>query len=111
MGQGCRLTKACAAGYFAELPGGLGLVSKRRFHTHLGTDPSAVRSRPNTLYLQPVIRVAVVPIKKVGTATAPIRHEEIEKAVIIVIGPRAACRVAAIIDQAASEDSIKGAVS
>jgi hypothetical protein len=53
--------------------------------------------------------VPIVMIEKVVFVV--IRHEEIEKTVVVVIAPRAACRVATVCDNSSGSDSGKRAVT
>src|SRR4030095_10129270 len=52
-------------------------------------------------HLEPGVRVAVVPIEKVRSAALPVRDEEIEEAVVVVIAPRTTGGIAAVVHDAA----------
>src|SRR5213075_2288498 len=66
---------------------------------------------PHATDLEPRVRVAVVVVKRIWAASLPVRHEEIEEPVIVVITPGGPGRVPAIIDDAASGDLAEGAIA
>jgi hypothetical protein len=55
---------------------------------------------------EPVVRVAVVVIQEVRLIE-PVRNEQVERAVVVVIGPPAAERVAAVGDRASGRDLVE----
>jgi len=96
------LAEAGAAGDFAELPGFLS--AQRGLHPYSGADAVAVRRRADASHLEPVITVPVVPVEEIRTAALPVGDEEVEEAIIIIIAPGRARRVASIIHHAAGCD-------
>src|SRR5262245_29669005 len=82
-----------------------------RLHADFRADGVAVRCGADATNLKPGVRVAVVPVKKIGPAPLPIGHEQIEKTVVVVIAPRAAGGIPAIVDDAAGGHFAERAVA
>ncbi len=102
MRQQTRLSKTGSSGNLPQLPHVR--CSDCRMQAHFGADARPVRGRADTFHLQPVIRVAVVPVEEIRPAALPVRDEKVKEAVVVIVCPGAAGGVAAIVDQAAGCD-------
>src|SRR5207237_3516710 len=109
MGQETRLPEAAAAGEFTELPHRS--PTDGCLQSDFGAEAGAIGCGADAFHFQPMVVVAIVAIKEIRPAALPIRDEEIQKTVVVVIRPGTPSRVTAIIDQTARDNPRKSTVA
>src|SRR5439155_8908953 len=99
-----------SAGNLPQLPDRL--ASDCCLHSHFCANGRAVGNRADAFDFDPGVAIAVVPVEKISAAGTIVCHEQIEKAVLVIVSPRTArTRIPDIIRKASFSDLRKCAVS